>query len=42
MLVAARLRYVTGTKWGSRRYLEMNKLSEQKREESMQQQVAAV
>ena len=28
MLVAARLRYVTGTKWGLRRYLEMNRLKE--------------
>ena len=42
MLVAARLRHVTGTKWGSRRYLEMDRLREQKREESMQEQVAAV
>lgn len=28
MLVAARLRYVTGTKWGLRRYLDMNRLKE--------------
>jgi hypothetical protein len=26
MLVAARLRYVAGTKWGTRRYLSMDKL----------------
>ena len=26
MLVAARLRHVAGTKWGSRRYLDMNLL----------------
>lgn len=42
MLVAARLRHVTGTKWGSRRYLEMDRLREQKRQESMQEQIAAV
>ncbi len=28
MLVAARLRYVAGTKWGLRRYLDMNRLKE--------------
>ena len=28
MLVAARLRHVAGTKWGTRRYLDMNRLSE--------------
>jgi putative transposase len=28
MLVAARLRYVTGTKWGLRRYMDMNRLTE--------------
>lgn len=26
MLVAARLRHVTGSKWGLRRYLDMNRL----------------
>jgi hypothetical protein len=26
MLVVARLRYVAGTKWGTRRYLSMDKL----------------
>jgi transposase-like protein len=30
MLVCARLRHIAGTKWGTRRYLEMGKLSEQK------------
>lgn len=29
MLVAARLRYVSGTKWGSKRYLNMKRLKEQ-------------
>lgn len=28
MLVAARLRHVAGTKWGTRRYLDMNRLKE--------------
>lgn len=28
MLVAARLRHVAGTKWGTRRYLDMSKLRE--------------
>ncbi len=28
MLVAARLRHVAGTKWGTRRYLDMNRLQE--------------
>ncbi|MBX3407041.1 MAG: IS256 family transposase [Phycisphaeraceae bacterium] len=29
MLVAARLRHVAGTRWGTRRYLDMNRLREQ-------------
>lgn len=28
MLVAARLRYVAGTRWGTKRYLQMNRLAE--------------
>jgi hypothetical protein len=28
MLVAARLRHVVGAKWGTRRYLDMNRLAE--------------
>ena len=32
MLVAARLRYVAGTKWGTRRYLSMDKLRSAERE----------
>jgi putative transposase len=31
MLVAARLRHVAGTRWGSRRYLDMDRLREQER-----------
>jgi transposase-like protein len=33
MLVAARLRHVAGTRWGTRRYLNMNLLTELKEEE---------
>lgn len=33
MLVAARLRHVAGTKWGTRKYLDMERLNEQNREE---------
>jgi transposase-like protein len=29
MLVAARLRHTAGTKWGTRRYMNMNRLREQ-------------
>lgn len=28
MLVAARLRHIAGTKWGTRRYLDMDRLDE--------------
>lgn len=34
MLVAARLRHVAGTKWGTRKYLDMERLNEQNREEA--------
>jgi transposase-like protein len=37
MLVAARLRHVAGTKWGTRCYLDMGRLLEQDREEKSQQ-----
>ena len=30
VLVAARLRHVAGTKWGTRRYMDMNRLREQR------------
>ena len=33
MLVAARLRHIAGTKWGTRRYLNMDLLKEMKKEE---------
>ena len=34
MLVAARLRHVAGTKWGTRKYLDMSRLAEQDAEDS--------
>jgi transposase-like protein len=33
MLVAARLRHIAGTKWGTKRYLDMERLREQEVEE---------
>lgn len=33
MLVSARLRHISGTKWGKRQYLDMERLREQNREE---------
>jgi putative transposase len=33
MLVAARLRHVAGTRWGTRKYLDMERLRDQQREE---------
>ena len=42
MLVAARLRHVAGTRWGRRKYLDMNRLREQDRErEAMEIEAAA-
>lgn len=35
MLVAARLRHIAGTKWGTRRYLNMNLLKEMDKEEEI-------
>ena len=37
MLVAARLRHIAGTKWGTRRYLDMDRLSEQNLEQQATQ-----
>jgi len=34
MLVAARLRHVAGTRWGTRKYLDMDKLNDAQREEA--------
>ena len=36
MLVAARLRHVAGTKWGTRKYLDMDRLNERNREETVE------
>lgn len=36
MLVAARLRHVAGTRWGTRRYLDMDRLREPELTEPMQ------
>ena len=33
MLVAARLRHIAGTRWGTRRYMDMERLREQEQEE---------
>ena len=35
MLVAARLRHVAGTRWGSRKYLDMDRLKDQDKEEAI-------
>ena len=35
MLVAARLRHIAGTKWGLRRYLDMNKLTAMATDQTM-------
>jgi transposase-like protein len=35
MLVAARLRHIAGTRWGTRRYLNMNLLEEMNLEEEV-------
>ena len=41
MLVAARLRHVASTKWGTRRYLDMGRLTEQLREQDNTKQEGA-
>ena len=38
MLAAARLRHIAGTRWGTRRYMDMDYLEEQKKGESIKQQ----
>ena len=38
MLVSARLRYVAGTDWGAKRYLNMEHLFEQEKERSFEQE----
>jgi hypothetical protein len=34
MLAAARLRYVSGSRWGTRRYMDMNRLKEMQETET--------
>jgi transposase-like protein len=41
MLVAARLRHIAGTRWGTKRYLDMDRLREQEQEEQREPLVAA-
>ena len=41
MLAAARLRYIAGTKWGMRRYLNMDRLKELKQEQQGTAEAAA-
>jgi len=42
MLCAARLRHVAGTRWGTRRYLDMNRLYEMDREHEADEQTLSV
>jgi transposase-like protein len=37
MLVAARLRHIAGTKWGTRKYLDMSRLKDQQKEREQQE-----
>ena len=40
MLAAGRLRHIAGTKWGTRRYMDMDHLQELKKEQAAQLQDA--
>lgn len=42
MLAAARLRYISGTRWGTRRYMDMDHLRELKKEQAAQKEKVAV
>jgi hypothetical protein len=42
MLVAARLQYIAGTKWGTRRYLDMDRLRREDPGEGDEERLAAV
>ena len=42
MLAAARLRYIAGTRWGTRRYMDMGHLHEMKKEQAVQKEKVAV
>ena len=41
MLAAARLRHIVGTQWVTKRYMNMERLFELKREQSLNQETAA-
>ena len=41
MLAAARLRHIAGTKWGTRRYMDMDHLTELKKERAAEQALEA-
>jgi putative transposase len=40
MLVAARLRYIAGTRWGTKRYLDMNRIEEHAEETPVEKELA--
>jgi hypothetical protein len=41
MLAAARLRHISGTKWGSRQYMNMKRLEEMSKEEALSDKIFA-
>jgi len=41
MLAAARLRHIAGTQWGLKRYMNMDRLKEQNRQQQEKQEAAA-
>jgi transposase-like protein len=41
MLAAARLRHIAGTQWGFKRYMNMDRLKEHKREQQAKQETKA-
>ena len=41
MLAAARLRHIAGTQWGLKRYMNMDRLKEMKRQQQEKQEVIA-
>lgn len=42
MLMAARLRHVAGTRWGTRKYLDMTRLDEHERDEKFESRAEQV
>jgi hypothetical protein len=41
MLAAARLRHISGTKWGTRQYMNMKRLEEKSKEEELSDKIFA-